>query len=277
MLSALTICALANDKTAVDTAEQKEIRGIILPHHLLVEKSIDSFYKTVAENHETLKSQIDRIIILSPNHFNYGFSYIQSTDKKFTPKNSPILNTDFIKTLEKNTPLSIEPTNFEKEHGIMAELPFISKYFNKADVVPIIFKFGAPQNYLDSVIKEILKQDLSNTLIIASIDFTHYETEEIAIKNDKRIMDWLKTWNAETKVQKNLLENIKKIALSISGNTKTAVAMDSPESFYTLVKIMENLGAKDSFLWKRTSSTSILNIKDPLQNTSHLFVTFSEK
>jgi AmmeMemoRadiSam system protein B len=127
------------------------------------------------------------------------------------------------------------------------------------------------------VIKEILKQDLSNTLIIASIDFTHYETEEIAIKNDKRIMDWLKTWNAETKVQKNLLENIKKIALSISGNTKTAVAMDSPESFYTLVKIMENLGAKDSFLWKRTSSTSILNIKDPLQNTSHLFVTFSEK
>jgi len=274
MLSALTLCSLAANKTATPVTETKEIRGIILPHHLIVEKNIDTFYKTVSENRKTLKKDTKRIILLSPNHFNYGFSYIQSTTQKFTPKNSPEIDTDFIKILDKNTQLSIEPKDFEKEHGIMAELSFIKKHFPEAKIAPIIFKSDIPEERLTQLIKEISKQDLSNTLIIASIDFTHYETEEIAVKNDKRITDWLKTWSSKS--PKNLFKEIHQLADSISGNTKTATAIDSPESFYTLIKLMEDQASKEVSVWKRTSSASLLNIKDPLQNTSHLFVTFSK-
>ena len=252
------------------TVTEKNIEGIILPHHLLVKSQMDEFYKLTAKN----RPNIDRIILLAPNHFLYGFHYIQSTNQEFTPKNSPKLDQDFIENLAKNTPLKTEPKDFEKEHGIMAELSFISKYFPKAKVVPITLKSNIPQDRLDSLIKEINKSDLSNTLIIASIDFTHYETEDISVENDNRTISWLKKWG--TKDQKNIFNAIKKLAKSPAAITRSAVAIDSPESFYIIVKIMEKLQAKNASLWKRTSSASLLGIQDPLQNTSHLFITFSE-
>lgn len=252
------------------TITEKSIKGIILPHHLLVKTQMDEFYKLTAKNHPN----INRIILVSPNHFLYGFHYIQSTDQEFTPKNSPKLDQYFIENLAKNTPLEIEPKDFEKEHGIMAELSFISKYFPKAKIVPITLKSDIPQDRLDSLIKEINKADLSNTLIIASIDFTHYETEDVSVENDNRTISWLKEWGKED--QKDIFNSIKKLAKSPAAITRSAVAIDSPESLYIVVKVMENLDAKTVSLWKRTSSASLLNIKNPLQNTSHLFITFSE-
>ncbi|MFA6917547.1 MAG: AmmeMemoRadiSam system protein B [Candidatus Gracilibacteria bacterium] len=266
IMGTLTVYSAIN--TQSQDSQEPTIQGIILPHHLLVEKYIDEFYKLTAENRPDIK----RIILLSPNHFLYGFDPIQSTDKAFTPKNSPKLDTNFIKFLSKNTPLRIESKNFEKEHGIMVELPFIKKYFPKAKVVPITLKNKISQLHLDKLVKEISKQNLSNTLIIASIDFTHYEPESVALKNDNAIITWLKTW--QEKDQKDAFTAIKNLAKSGAALTRSAVAIDSPESFYVMVKLMENLKTKNMTLWKRTSSASLLNNTDPLQNTSHLFIKF---
>lgn len=246
-----------------------EIKGIVLPHHLLVENYIDDLYKLTSEK----DPNISRIILLSPNHFGYGFSYIQSTNQAFTPKNSPRLDKNFIENLSQKTPLKIDQSYFEKEHGIMSELPFIKKYFPNAKIVPIRIKPTTPQSQLDPLIKEISSTDLSRTLIIASIDFTHSESEETAVKNDNRIITWLEDWAKGS--QKADFQEIKKLAKSISKTVQDSVAMDSPESFYILTKLMEHESAKTFTLFKRTSSASLLNIKDPLQNTSHIFGTFS--
>lgn len=270
ILSTLTVYSLTNNSDNIQQTT-KNIRGIVLPHHLLVEKQMDDFYKLTAEN----RKDITRIILVSPNHFLYGFHYIQSTDQAFATKNAPELDTKFIENLSKNTPLRIEPRYFEKEHGITSEFSFITKYFPKAKIVPIILKNNIPQDRLDSLIKEILKSNLSRTLIIASIDFTHYESESIAVENDNRIVTWLmKEWS--TKELTNSFKKIKSLAKSPSVLTRSAVAIDSPESFYIITRIMEDLEAKNTSLWKRTSSASLLNNKDPLQNTSHLFILFKE-
>jgi AmmeMemoRadiSam system protein B len=246
-----------------------EIKGIVVPHHLLVEKYIDDLYKLTAEKDPT----INRIILLSPNHFGYGFSYLQSTNQAFTPENSPKLDKNLLIALSKKTSLKIDTAYFEKEHGVMNELPYINKYFPYAKVVPIRIKPSTPISQLEALIKEISTMDLSHTLVIASIDFTHYESEETALKNDNQILDWLKNW--ATKNPKADFQEIKKLAVSISKTVQDSVAMDSPESFYILLKLMEKESANTFSLIKRTSSASLLNIKDPLQNTSHIFGTFS--
>lgn len=272
IIGALAVFSITSANTETtktsNTIAKPAIRGIILPHHLLVGKYMDDFYKLTAEN----RKDISRIILLSPNHFLYGFHYIQSTDQDFSGKDLPELDKKFIKNLSENTPLRIEPQYFEKEHGIMAQLPFIKKYFPKAKVVPIILKNNIPQTRLDPLIKEILKSDLSDTLIIASIDFTHYEPESVALKNDNLIISWLTKWSE--KEQKETFKIIKTLAKSDTAVTRSAVSMDSPESFYITTRLMEELKAKNAAVWKRTSSASLLNNKNPLQNTSHLFIYF---
>lgn len=269
LIGTLTVFS-ASSTPVVSTkpATPKITMGFVTPHHLLVEYYINALYKLVGSE----RTDITQVIIISPNHFNYGYHYIQSTDQKFTAKNLPTLDTDFINNLAKNTSLKIEPKYYEKEHGIMVELPFIKTYFPKAKVIPIIIKSDTPKARLDSVIKEILKSDLSHTLIIASIDFTHYEAEKVAVENDNRIINWLKEWS--TKDQKDPFTKIKNLAKSSSQTNASSVAMDSPETFYILTSIMAIEKAKDFTLFQRTSSASTFGVKDPLQNTSHIFGIF---
>ena len=39
-----------------------------------------------------------------------------------------------------------------------------------------------------------MEGDMDKTLIIASIDFSHFVTEETALANDQRTMKWFESW-----------------------------------------------------------------------------------
>lgn len=229
-------------KTSEIATVKGKIHGIVLPHHLLVETFIDKFYHEVSINRPDIKD----IILISPNHFFYGFEYIQGETK-----------------------------NLEKEHGIMNELPFIKKYFPKAKVTPYTIKPGTPQNRLDPLISEISKKNSDNTLIIASIDFSHYESEAISESNDAKTVMFLQKLNTLPK-EENIFDDIKTLSISHKFASQESVAIDSPETLYVLVKLMELQNSETFHLWKRTSTLSLTNIKDPLQNTSHIFGFFVE-
>lgn len=266
-LSVLIISALfgcqATTKTNPPQANSP-FEGALIPHHLLVEPIIESFYQELSD------PSIERIILLSPNHFNYGYYAIRSTTEALNkdPK-ANIIEVDAIQKLKKETSMAIEPKNFEKEHGITVHLPFIQKHFPQATLIPLILKKETSEKQLDNLIEGLLSLEHKNTLVIASIDFTHYEAETIALKNDQRILEALEEWNQE---KRYTLEEIQNLAKSL-GSSYEGVSMDSPETFYVLLKLMEN--TKNEFhFWKRTSSTSFTGILDPKQNTSHLYGKF---
>ena len=48
----------------------------IIPHHMLTRATVDVFYKSLKQQY----SYPDRIVIISPNHFNYGASALESVD-----------------------------------------------------------------------------------------------------------------------------------------------------------------------------------------------------
>ena len=84
--SSLAVSSINNNPLpASSNSPEVTIRGIVLPHHLLVQNQMEEFYKLVATN----RPNINKIILLSPNHFLYGFHYIHSTTHEFTFKNSP--------------------------------------------------------------------------------------------------------------------------------------------------------------------------------------------
>lgn len=233
------------------------VRGVILPHHNLVSDYIDGFYEEISD------MDVDRIILMSTNHFELGYSAIQSMYELDTKVD---LDVDFIKDLEKAGFLEVEGISFEAEHGIMVHMDRIEEYFPDVEVVPIVLKWGIPVEHLDRLEEEILDEEgMESTLVIASIDFSHFVTEETAMANDERSMDWLEGWDGEV-----TLEELLELEKSISMDTEKATAYDSPETLYMFTQLIGDPGSVE--VWGRTSSAANFGTTDPLQNTSHLFV-----
>ena len=107
-----------------------QVVGAVLPHHLLVANFIDDFYALLAQQ---IKPQ--RVILLSPNHFDYGTHFIQTATE--TPKNvyDAMLDLDAIRFLSSQADAVIENKDYFKEHGIYVHYPFIKKYFPDAKII----------------------------------------------------------------------------------------------------------------------------------------------
>ncbi|MFC1615807.1 AmmeMemoRadiSam system protein B [Patescibacteria group bacterium] len=267
--SFLVICVLSS--CSVDSGEvfsdeepgvlKNTVRGVVLPHHNLVGNYIDEFYSEIAEEN------VDRIILISTNHFDLGYHFIQST---YDLDSDLEFQTDFIEILYKENILSVEETGLDGEHGIIVHIDRIEKYFSEVQVVPIMIKWKTPQKKLDDLVEAILREgDMDRTLVIASIDFSHFVREETARANDERTMEWFENWENEEILELSL-EEIWDLEKSIEMDTKEATALDSPETLYVFAKLMGD--PEEVELWERTSSHFLYGGNDPMQNTSHLFV-----
>lgn len=246
--------------------------GAVIPHHLLVEKDIDAFYKKIADETDW---DVKHVVLISPNHFAYGHSFIQTTN---VISGEPVtLALDLINTLNSYGAARIEPSFFGKEHGIFVHYEFIQKYFPDAGVTPFIIKRDTPKDKLDLFAKILEGEIPDNTLIIASIDFTHFEPEDSAKMDDERTTQWLSDWSSRetaTKWRNEDYGEIRDLAIATyqekSGIPDTdPVAIDSPESLYVMTRIFENFVFE-----KRTSSALILKTTKPVDNTTHIFGKF---
>lgn len=235
----------------------QSVRGAIVPHHTLVEHEMEAFYSEIAD------PEARHVILISPNHYGFGFNYVQ-TDEVRGPAADILVNQGV---------LIPESEDFDQEHGIYVHMPFLEKYFPKAEVIPITVKVGTPQSVLDELIDGLTTYaDSDGTYVIASIDFSHYVTEEIALMNDERTKTWLMDW--EERPSEFSLADLAEVQSPIVAYNDDSIAIDSIESLYVLLKLMERSGGRDFDFWKRTSTTTVLEMNDPDFNTSHIFAKF---
>lgn len=74
------------------------------------------------------------------------------------------------------------------EHSIEVLLPILKYYFGSFKFVPIIYNYQSYENTIKIV--ELLKKiDLKNTLLVASSDFNHYESHEITLRKDEKLIE----------------------------------------------------------------------------------------
>ena len=148
--------------------EKEEIYGLIVPHHDLAGDLIAQAMQQVSVSRE-----IDRIVVVGPNHTDVGFGPAISAKADFQAQNGVVsVDSDLLDQLNQKAFVVYDKANFEIEHSIKVLIPFIKHYFPEAKVIPVIFTSKFDQ-------EELLGQELANsidnkTLIIASIDFSHY-------------------------------------------------------------------------------------------------------
>jgi len=173
---------------ADNNVENYPIASGVVPHHLLAKEIMEDFFGFISGQVQ----HPDTIILLSPDHFNSAvleqeISLIAvdwETDQK-TIYDIPI-DASLLKKLVINHNIKQNHCAILSEFGITNLLPFIKEYLPKTKIVPLLMPEDISREQLDHLVYSIHKMSSPNTIMIASIDFSHYLPMEAAAFHDIR-------------------------------------------------------------------------------------------
>ncbi len=221
------------------------IFGAVVPHHNLVADQRSIILSELAAKIVHPKT----IILLSPNHFLAGKGKIQTTSQDWQLNSGQLSpNYDVVAFLTKNNLATNESASFINEHGIYNILADIKKYFPESTLVPIIFK-DVSQEQL-SMLKQGLQESCNNCLVIASVDFSHYQPALLSQLHDDRSLRDLQTLNTS----------------DILANTE----VDSGPALALLTMWVRDHNTTRFILKNHTNSGIIAQDPDP-ETTTHIF------
>ncbi len=148
---------------------EEKIAGITVNHHLLAPHLIAKEFGLVATDKPTT------VVLVSPNHFFLGEGGAITSEYDWqTPYGVLQANHNIIKKLYDSSLVNIDERPFTQEHGINGIVGFIKKSLPQASIVPIIVKENLPDDKVDELAKKLTQVLPKDSLIVGSIDFSHY-------------------------------------------------------------------------------------------------------
>jgi poly-gamma-glutamate synthesis protein (capsule biosynthesis protein) len=161
-----------------------EVTGIAVPHHLLSADLIARGFWAASAN------SYDRIILVSPDHFNRSRRPLATTRQDLeTPFGTIRNDTEATGALLSSSALFDDSDLFQQEHGVAALLPFAKHFFPHARVVPVAVSYGSTRAEWDAAVAMLEKLVEPGTLIVQSTDYSHYLTQQIAIRRDQETLN----------------------------------------------------------------------------------------
>lgn len=251
------LIALGGSFLLSNIRKSNEVYLAVIPHFMIQPKKVDEFYGFIKEKFFREKNP-NRIILISPNHFFKDQKKVESVCKKET-------------IFFKNTSLTLSPlgwkdsetieckggefyqmwkNTYTKEHWIWEHFQWITKYFDGIGEVNALIIPTHLMSYAKWISEKIFNLNWV-TLVIASVDFSHYKPENIALKNDQHSLKLLQEeWNL---VQLSSLD------------------VDCP----ACLGVVYLLGQRKKIWvhqWYRDSSSSIVGVDLKENNTSRQFL-----
>lgn len=169
-------------KQVVTNAGEINISAGVVPHHLLAEKIIDDFFSYISS-----KDKPETIILLSPDHFNAGnivgnsFITVRPDIQEFYNLK---IDEPLIKNLSSKHELIFSNSSISFDHGITDLIPFVKKYFPDSKIVPFIIPFNISREETEQFAISLNSLASLKTIVIASVDFSHYLPPSVAEFHD---------------------------------------------------------------------------------------------
>lgn len=231
--------------TPASSSEPSTISGIVVPHHDLVKDRREALFATLKPRLKRVKT----VILVSPNHYSTGRYDIETTDTEWKVDGGTIQPNQEVITALLAANAHKEPDAFANEHGIKLLLGDIKNTFPEANIVPVIFKMNTREKDIEQLHGALL-ENCHDCLMVASVDFSHYQPALLAELHDS--------------VSIRLLQNRDASGLL----TKSEV--DSPPALALLTKWAESHGTKKFVLHDHTNS-GILAKNNDIETTTHVF------
>jgi AmmeMemoRadiSam system protein B len=187
----------------------------------------------------------DKVILLGPNHTGFGQPYSIMTEGKWqTPLGEVKINEELAKYMLGHCDyLEDDALAHVSEHSLEVELPFLQYFKSDFTIVPIAV-FSDDLTALKEIGKDIAQsvKDLgitASTLIVASSDMTHYESQEQAKEKDKHAVEAILELDAD-----KLMESVRRQKISMCGLAPAVIMLSAAKQ----------LGAKKGQLVKYQTS-----------------------
>lgn len=156
----------------------KNVAGLIAPHHDLAAEYTAELFQKIG------KRNIKTVIIVGPNHENSGANIITGLVTYNCLNNQLNSDAELVTRLIKEKIATSDVSRLSTEHSIYNLAPYINYYFPKAKIVPIILG-GRVTEIQAKQLGEYLANYLNEeTIVIGSVDFSHYLNTEQANVND---------------------------------------------------------------------------------------------
>lgn len=220
-----------------------KVKGGIVPHHLIAGHLPAAFFNSLKKQNPSV------VVILGPNHFSRGKTNILTAALNWqTPFGITKTNSFIVKSLAQKGLVKIDEETIKEEHSVYSLIPFIKKSLPDASVVPIIIKNKTSKEELNKLIEELKSTLPQDAVIVASIDFSHYQTLPVSNFHDELSMTIIKSFD---------FDRIDELEI------------DSTPSLYAVMKLMELFGTQKTAFEIHTNSAELGGDLSTVETTSH--------
>lgn len=157
------------------------ISGIVIPHHDLVKTQRQALLNAASKQIASPST----VVLVSTNHFSTGLANVQTTDQTWNIS-SGVIDPDkqVIRQLIDSNAAELEPGSFASEHGIKLVLGDLRAAFPEAKLVPLILKPETNRQDI-ALLENVLLDSCGTCLLVASVDFSHYQPALLADLHDR--------------------------------------------------------------------------------------------
>lgn len=190
-LFVLVFAALFSTKNNTQNTQNFVIA--IGPHHILASDLIVKVFDDLKAE----RFDFDEVIIVGPNHFDQGLSDLLTTNPDnpfFQEYNLSNLVFDF---QNENIAQSTSEA-FVNEHSIYTYLNLVKKNLLNSKITPLIFKSSFPKEKISQLSDFIIsKTQNKKTLVLFSVDFSHYQSKVVSELHDVKNLGVLQALDFE--------------------------------------------------------------------------------
>ncbi len=238
-------------KSTRDYLVDPESRIILIPHHLVAAREIANLLQAAP------KANV--IYLLMPDHFSQSKTCSAVSDANWSTFAGNLnSNPDTVARLTSASPVfGIDNNLFNNEISFGALAPYIAKTFGEESmVVPITIGLGCTQDERNQI-ADILAKELQQNpeaLLVSTVDFSHYQTNEVADFHDELAAD---------------------VILGLADLEADKVELDSPGVLAVTLKIARIMQLGNVNINDHTNSLALAKAMVSQESTSHFFVSFS--
>ncbi len=230
-------------KIATPPTDIGTVKGGVVPHHLLAGQLPAAFFSYLE------KQKPSTIILFGPNHFSTGKGkFIASARDYKTLYGTVKTDKDLLNKLVADSFITIDETATQDEHAVFNIMPFIAKSLPNTKIVSFMIRGGMDYESLNKLTEELKNNLPSDAVIVASVDFSHYQTLASSNFHDEITIPVLKSFDYDRYKQ---------------------LEVDSYPSLYLLSKLMEKYGTQKIGYELHTNAAELLKNLALSSGTSH--------
>ncbi|MFA6588286.1 MAG: AmmeMemoRadiSam system protein B [Patescibacteria group bacterium] len=243
---------LAQVESAYSAGQESKVvngaKAAVLPHHLLADYLIGRLIGSLRT------AQPTTIIIMGPDHQNKSLTEFSISDANWHWQNQIFeVNKKIVDDLKTLSSVTIDNELIKNEHSVLTPLPFLKKQFPNSNFVILAVKSGFGLAQIQEIANVLNKTLTENDLVIASVDFSHYQNFQIANLEDEKSL--------------KLLEKMIPVELK-------DVSADSPTSLAIVMEFAKLRSAKGLEIIDHKNSAEISGNLASQSTTSYLDFVF---